>query len=210
MNYELRITNDSKMIGIAGPIAAGKNAVSDFFINKGFVEIDVDKIGHLALELQKEIIAKTFASEEKKHNVKILNDDGSVNRKNLAIIVFDSKKNLQMHESIMHPKMNELIEHEIAKNPESNYLINAAILHKFSVIKQCNFVLFVTANPFLRYKRAKSRNNIPFLQFFKTFLAQIEIYSKCKKLNADIYRVVNSKKREDLEEKLEKFYSTCL
>ncbi len=206
MNYELRITNDSRIIGVAGPIAAGKNAVTDFFVQRGFVEIDVDTIGHVALELQKDLIAKTFAEEEKKHTVKILNDDGSVNRRNLAKIVFATKSNLKKHESIMHPKMNELIEQIIAENPSAKYLINAAILHKFYVIKKCDVVLFVTANPFIRYKRAKMRNNIPFKQFFKTFLAQIEIYSKCKKLNADIYIVDNSKTQEYLVKKLEDFY----
>ncbi len=207
MNYELRITNDSRIIGVAGPIAAGKNAVANFFVQKGFIEIDVDKIGHVALELQKDLIAKTFVEEEKKQNVKILNADGSVNRRNLAKIVFDSKKNLQLHESIMHPKMNELIEQEIAKNPTVNFVINAAILHKFAVIKQCDSILFVTAGFFTRYKRAKNRSNIPFRQFFRTFLAQTEIYTKCKKLNADIYYVDNSKTYNDLEKKLANFYS---
>ena len=198
------------IVGIAGPIASGKNSATQFFVDRGFIEIDVDKMGHIALELQKNLIASTFANEEKLHNVKILNEDGSVNRRSLGKIVFATKENLRIHESLLHPKMNELIEQKIAENPESNYLINAAILHKFSIITHCDCVLFVTANPFLRYKRAKSRSNISFRQFFKTFLAQIEIYSKCKKLNADIYRVVNSKTKVNLEKKLKRFYSAYM
>lgn len=210
MNYELQIPNDRKIIGVAGPMAAGKNGATEFFVQKGFIEIDVDKMGHIALELQKEIIAKAFCEDEKKYNVKILNDDGSMNRRNLAKIVFATKKNLRKHESIMHPKMNELIEQKIAKSPNANYVINAAILHKFSIIKQCKPIFYITANPFIRYKRAKLRNNIPFKQFFKTFLSQIEIYPKCKSLNADIYTVDNSNKQEELEKRLTSLYFSCI
>ncbi len=202
MNSPRKNQTTRHIIGLAGPIAAGKDLVATFLHEKGFMIIDVDKLGHIAIESSKQEIQTLFSPIANTMNLSLFDSDGSINRKNLAKIVFSKKKLLQKHEALLHPKMNRLILNELNKNPTQSYVINAAILHKFSVIKDCNIVLFVSANPFLRYKRAKIRNNISKMQFFKTFLSQIEIYSKCKKLNADIYKVNNSTTHNTLKQRI--------
>ncbi len=197
------MSDSRKIIGLAGPMAAGKDVVANYLHKKGYSIIDVDKLGHIALENSKAEILSLFATIAKKMDLELVDSEGNINRRNLGKIVFSNKKNLRRHESILHPKMNDLIEQSLQENPTENFVINAAILHKFNIIKHCNTTLFVTANPFLRYKRAKKRSNISKMQFFKTFLSQIEIYPKCKKLNADIYRVDNSDTQEQLLEKID-------
>ncbi len=198
-----------KVIGLAGPMAAGKDVVAKHLHEKGYTIIDVDKLGHIALEDSKNEILSLFSPVAKKMKLDLVDTEGYLNRRNLGKIVFASKKNLRMHESIVHPKMNALIEKELENKPYNDFVINAAILHKFKAITLCNATLYVTANPFLRYKRAKTRNNISKMQFFKTFLSQIEIYPKCKKLNADIYRVDNSDTHELLLDKIDSILGSC-
>ncbi len=199
-----------KIIGLAGPIASGKNIVANFLQDKEFSIIDVDKLGHIALEESKGEILSLFGAIAQTRGLELLDENGNIHRRNLAKIVFSNKKNLKKHESVLHPKMNALIEQELSNHSSTNYVINAAILHKFSVIKQCDMIIFVTAKPFLRFKRAKKRSNISKMQFFKTFLSQIEIYSKCKKLNADIYRVDNSDTQELLVKKITQILDSCI
>ncbi len=200
---------ERKIIGLAGPIAAGKDVIAHYLKEQSFSEINVDKVGHIALDDSKDEVLSLFGQVAKQRNIDLLSKDGTLNRASLAKLVFENKKNLKSHEAILHPKMNEIIRKELQENPGKNYIINAAILHKFDVIKDCNMVIYITANPFLRYKRAKLRSNISKVQFFKTFLSQIEIYSKCKKLNADIYRVDNSETQERLIKKIERILSSC-
>ncbi len=198
-----------KIIGLAGPIAAGKDVISTYLKEHSYSEINVDKLGHIALESSKAEVLSLFGKIAKKKKIELISKDGTLNRSSLAKIIFENKENLNNHESILHPKMNALIKKELQENPSKNYVINAAILHKFDVIKDCYLVIYVTANPCIRYKRAKLRSNISKMQFFKTFLSQIEIYSKCKKLNADIYRVDNSETQERLLKNVEKILYSC-
>ncbi len=191
------------IIGLSGPIASGKDVVATFLNKQGYNIIDVDKIGHEALEKSKKDIIQLFNPIAKKKNIILLDKDNNLIRKNLGKIVFANKKNLLKHEALLHPKMNSLIEERVQSSSSEFNVINAAILHKFEIIKSCDIVLFITANPFIRFFRAKKRSNISLTQFFKTFLSQIEIYSKCKKLNADIYKVDNSSTSNVLYQKIE-------
>ncbi len=197
------MSDSRKIIGLAGPMAAGKDVVANYLLEKGYAIIDVDKLGHIALENSKKEILSLFSLKAKKMNLDLIDKKGNIIRKNLGKIVFANKKDLKKHESVLHPKMNALIEQAVQENPTQSFVINAAILHKFKIIKQCNIILYITANPFLRCKRAQKRSNISKMQFFKTFLSQIEIYPKCKKLNADIYRVDNSDMQEQLLQKID-------
>ncbi|MFI3257777.1 MAG: dephospho-CoA kinase [Spirochaetales bacterium] len=198
------------IIGVAGPMAAGKNLVTDILAKQGFSVIDADKLGHTVLEQSKEAILSQFEDQAAKKNLNLINPDGSIHRKNLGSIVFANKKNLARHEAVMHPKMNEYIENQIRMNPDTSYVINAAILHKFTVITQCNIVLFVTAPFFLRLNRAFKRTKSSKLHILKYFFAQFKIFDKCKKLNADIYKVNNSGTQECLETDIMSIVQTCI
>lgn len=193
-----------RIIGLAGPMAAGKDLAADILAQKGFTILDVDALGHIALENTKEKIISLFANEARTRNIRLTNEDGSINRHNLGIIVFANKQNLHAHEAIVHPQINHLIEYHLNSHPNTSYVINAAILYKFSIITQCDCVIFIDAPYLVRLKRVKKRNNMPIMHIFKRFFAQIKIFDKCKKLNADIYRVENSKTKKSLEHKIEK------
>jgi len=208
--FEEKMASERCIIGVAGPMAAGKNLVSDILSQKGFEVLDGDKLGHEVLESEKEKIITLFANEVRKHNISLISEDGSINRRNLALIVFANKKNLLAYEAIIHPKINQLIEQKLDSSPKTSYVINAAMLHKISVIKRCSCVLFIDAPFILRFKRVRKRNKMPLRQILQRFYVQLQIFDKCKKLNADIYRVDNSGTQEHLEQKIEKALNSCL
>ena len=94
-----------KIIGLTGPIAAGKDEVASILKRQGAVIIDVDKIAHTLYPVQSPIwgeLVKTFSS-------KILKRGGEINRKKLGEIVFADKKNLQLLNRIVHPMLKDAV-----------------------------------------------------------------------------------------------------
>ena len=90
-------------IGITGSIACGKSTVSDYLIAKGYTIIDADKLGHVALTSNdvKRKLAEKFSDEILENN--------EISREKLGKLVFGNDDNLKILNSIIHPKIKELI-----------------------------------------------------------------------------------------------------
>ena len=102
------------IIGLTGPVGAGKNAAAKILRRRGAYIIDVDQVAHTLYEPQSEVwreMVKALGS-------KILKRGGEINRKKLGEIVFSDKKRLQQLNSIVHPRLKD----EIVKIVESRTL----------------------------------------------------------------------------------------
>lgn len=190
MNTE-KMTDEKQIIfAVTGKMAAGKNHVSEILESEGFISVDADVLAHQAVELGKDKILQTFKDEAK--DISFLNENGEINRRELAKIVFVSSENLAKQEAIVHPIVDKLINDFIDANPHSNLVINATVLYKTPVINRCNAIIYVDAPFFVRLFRAKKRDNLPIIQILKRFFAQKNLFSKYNFLNTDIYRVNNN------------------
>ena len=190
------------IIGLTGPMASGKNLAAKILEKSGCVSVDADILAHQAIEKAKDKIILTFETEAKEKNISILKDDESINRRELAKIVFSSKENLKKQESIIHPIVNEMMEDFIQNNSEKTVILNATVLYKTPIIKKCDAIIFISSPWILRFFRTKKRDKIKNIQIFKRFLAQFNIFAKYKNLNADIYKVRNFGSEQKLEQKL--------
>ena len=141
------------IIGLTGPVGAGKNAAAKILRRRGAYIIDVDQVAHTLYEPQSEVwreMVKALGS-------KILKRGGEINRKKLGEIVFSDKKRLQQLNSIVHPRLKD----EIVKIVESRTLnvehriivINAAVLKEIGLIDFCDEVWVVMASRETRFKR---------------------------------------------------------
>jgi len=153
----------TRVIGLSGPIASGKDEVCKVLRRRGAFVIDADEIGHKLLAPQSDVwraLVKAFGS-------KILMTGGKVNRKKLGEIVFKEPKLLKKLNSIMHPRMREEIKSEI-RNPkfETNskferkskfktklIVINAAMLKEMGLIPLVDEVWVVMADKGKRISR---------------------------------------------------------
>ncbi|ABS60728.1 dephospho-CoA kinase [Fervidobacterium nodosum] len=129
------------IICVTGKIGTGKSTVSRFFENRGFVHINVDKLGHRAFEEMKEDILNAF---------------GTTDRKKVGEIVFRDKSKLSLLESILHPKMKELLMEEIKKYNGRNIVIEAAIKRRLK-INCCDIVITVVSTPNKIKERLRER-----------------------------------------------------
>lgn len=185
-------------------MAAGKNAVSDYLEQKGFLSIDADKVVHQILlekEFQEKVIS-TFENFAKSKNLELRNSDGTLNRRNLGALIFADKKLLALQESIILPEVDKKIVEFIDSNKDKNLIVNATVLYKIPCVKLCNAIIFVDAPILTRLKRAKKRDGIKTLQILQRFWNQRNLFSKYKKANADIYRIKNSDSLNNLQEKV--------
>lgn len=137
------------IVGLTGGYCSGKNQVATILAAHGYYCIDVDALGHQALELSKNELAKTFGS-------RIFDEYGGIDRKALGALVFSSKSLLEKHESIVHPTMLSLLDAELEKS--ERVCINAALLYKFPQVAKCTFIIEVTAPLELRLERARIRD----------------------------------------------------
>src|SRR3989338_4727039 len=98
-------TLNMRIIGLTGPIAAGKNEVVKILKRKGALIIEVDEIAHSFYQPQSSLwheLVKAFGS-------KILMRGGKINRSKLGEIVFADKEKLQQLNKLVHPLLKEQI-----------------------------------------------------------------------------------------------------
>ncbi|MFP3091296.1 dephospho-CoA kinase [Treponema sp. TIM-1] len=173
-----------RIIGLTGMYCAGKNYVARILEARGLPVLDVDKLGHQAIEMEKEAILQRFGSD-------ILGKDGAVDRRALGAKVFGSPGELAALEELVHPAANRLTEKWIAGMPEGPCVINAALLHRSVVFKRLDCIIIVQAPVLTRFLRARQRDRLPILPLIRRFKSQREFMSQYISQNADIYRVNN-------------------
>ncbi len=180
------------VLGLTGKYCSGKNMAGKVFTDRGWYELDVDRFGHDALVKMRNDIVKIFGQD-------ILYKDGSIDRKKLGSIVFNSRASLGHLESIIHPEMVDRCKQEIKDNKDKNILINAAILHHMGLNSLCDSVLWIESDLFIRIKRAMGRDKIPLLQILKRIYGQRKLDAKYWVEDVDIHIIQNMKTRSGLE-----------
>jgi dephospho-CoA kinase len=97
------------VIGLTGGILSGKSTVSGMLAEKGAVVIDADKIGHASYMPQTE----TWHELVHAFGERILMPNGDIDRQKLGDIVFADPQALAQLNTIVHPRMYEMMQEEI-------------------------------------------------------------------------------------------------
>lgn len=176
--------NDGRLLlGLTGLYCAGKNFVGKIFEENGFAVLDLDKLGHIALENRRNIIVKRFGND-------FLKPDGTVDRRALGAYVFSKPDKLAALGEIVHPEVNSLTLEWMKVHQDVHCVINAALLHKSCVFAMLDSVIFVRAPYIIRMIRAKRRDRLSWREIRQRFSSQqFDIY--CSVKNFDIYYIDN-------------------
>jgi dephospho-CoA kinase len=176
--------NRGKTIGLTGMYCAGKNHVASLLEERGFSTLDVDKLGHQAIEEERDAILRRFGPE-------VLGDGGRIDRKKLGALVFGKKNELAALEAIVHPAVNRLTEQWLLEQEGRRLAINAALLHKSSVFDRLDAVILVAAPWLARLIRARRRDRLPWAELLRRFYSQRDFISQYLRKNTDIYVIGN-------------------
>lgn len=149
------------LLGLTGGYCAGKNEVAATLAREGWMCIDVDKLGHEAVDLARDAIAKRFGSV-------VLGPEGRIDRKAVARIVFSDPAALADQEAIVHPTATRLMEERVAAaeaaareaGREPRTCVNAALLYRTALAARCDAILEVRAALLARIRRAMARDGL--------------------------------------------------
>lgn len=99
------------VVGLTGGILTGKSTISGMLAQRGAVIIDADKVGHEAYKPHTRVwqeLVDIFGR-------RILKQDGEIDRKRLAEIVFNDPQALARLNEIVHPQMHSMMREEIER-----------------------------------------------------------------------------------------------
>lgn len=171
---------NSHIIAVVGPMAAGKNYICNKLKEEGWAAVDADILVHDAIELVKDKILETFIPYAESQNIKLTNPDGTIDRKALGSLLFSFPELLAIQESIVYPIITKQIENFIDGHDKT--IINATVLYKTpELLARCEKIIFVTAPFFTRLRRARRRDHLPLTQLLRRFHAQRHLLREYKK-----------------------------
>ena len=187
-------------IGITGSIACGKSTVSDYLITKGYTIIDADKLGHVALTSDdvKRKLAEKFGDEILENN--------EISREKLGKLVFGNDDNLKILNSIIHPKIRELILKLQEEHKDENLVfLDIALLYEVNFADLVEIVAVVYVDEDVQLERLMTRNSLSKEEAIKRIESQM---SPREKAALGDFVINNSYSKEDtfqqIDEILEK------
>ena len=183
-------------IGITGSIACGKSTVSDYLLEKGYTIIDADKLGHVALTSND---VKRKLTEKFGDNIL---ENNEISREKLGRLVFGNDDNLKILNSIIHPKIKELILKLQKEHKDENLVfLDIALLYEANFVDLVEKVVVIYVDEKVQLERLMTRN---FLSMEEA-LMRIESQMKAKeKASLGDYVINNSYSKEDTFRQIDK------
>ena len=173
---------DKKIIGLCGGSGSGKGTVGKIFAENGYLVIDTDKVYRDLTDKSSQCLdalTQEFGAE-------ILNFDGSLNRKELAALVFSDKEKHTRLNEITHKFVLERVIEIINLSERCKYkgfIVDAPMLYESGFDKKCDFVVAVVSDIETRITRIIQRDNITRDSAIKRISAQIPDTDLVKKVD---------------------------
>lgn len=159
-----------KIIGITGQSGAGKGSVGKILSQHGYCVIDADEVYHSLLYKNSELcicLSEIFGKE--------ILQNGVVDRKKLANIVFSDKEKLNELNKITHAyvkkRINELTKERVTAGDKAVF-VDAPQLFEADMQYGCDHVVGVVADREIRSERISQRDGLSKNEIEKRFSNQ--------------------------------------
>lgn len=190
------------ILGLTGKYCSGKSIVSRILEERGCKTIDVDTLGHEALNKKQDTLVEVFGREILK--------DGKIDRKALGLRVFSDSHLSLLLEGIVHPFMVQRVKDLIQQySTEGNgcIVLNAALLHYMGIDLLCDDVLYVRTASLRRFRRARKRDRASVSMFLRRMSAQKHINPDLISCRGDVYIIENNSSLRRINNQLNEFFS---
>ena len=181
-----------KVIGITGGIACGKSTFTQYIKSKGFQVVDAD-----------EIVAKLFEDADVQN--RIMSTVGTLDRKKIRKIVFQSPVMRQNLEGILHPGVISVIESEINKhrsNPQAPLFVSIPLLFEKDLSSMFDMVVAIVCEDDTQIQRLTKRDQVD--ELLARHMIHSQLSNKEKADKADVV-INNDGTLEDFHESIEHF-----
>jgi dephospho-CoA kinase len=163
------------IIGVTGNLGTGKSTVAAMFARRGIKIIDADAITRDLLAPGKKCVkkvAKIFPDA-------ILNKS-SVNRSELAKIVFSHPRELQKLTDILYPEALKVVKSLISRyKHESFVVLDAPLLFESGWDKITDTTIVVKARRAQQLRRAREHSNLTYSDVMHRLKNQMPLKEKC-------------------------------
>lgn len=145
----------TKIIGLTGGIGSGKSTIAAYIAAQGIPVYIADDEARKIMELP-EIIHKVQEIFE----VNVI-ENGKLNRKKIADLVFSAPNLLKKLNEIIHPAVNKNFGIWLKNNEKYRYIVKeVAILFESGGYKKCDKIILVTAPEVVRIERVMGRDGV--------------------------------------------------
>lgn len=196
----------SKVIGLTGQTGAGKSTVREILSKQGAAVIDADTVAHDICDNNLDCLVQIA----EKFSCLVLNDQGKLNRKALARMVFTDRKKLLALDKIIFPYIEKEIRKKIAAleaEGKRTVVIDGATLIESGCDKWCWTVVSVIAGEKLRAQRVMRRDRLSKANAMSRIQSQ---YDDTYYTERSGFVVRNDGTLKELEEKTLLFYKMIL
>jgi dephospho-CoA kinase len=149
------------IIGLTGNIGSGKSTVARQLKNLGAIVIDTDRVAREIVEPGEPALKEIVQH----FGIKVLHEDGTLNRQALADIVFNDTISRKKLNNIMHPRILQKVEEAAARYRQNRgpkapaLVIEAPLLFETGLEKLVDEVWLVTVDMPVQVKRIMQRDN---------------------------------------------------
>jgi len=145
----------TRIIGLTGGIGSGKSTVANYIASKGIPVYIADEE---AKKIMERIDVKSSIQSLFKES--ILNADNTLNRNNIAELVFSNPDKLKQLNAIVHPAVKNHFINWMNEHNDASFIIKeVAILFETGGHSDCDKVILITAPEDVRIERAMKRDN---------------------------------------------------
>ncbi len=147
------------IIGLAGGSGSGKTTVSQLFSQYNVLPVNTDEIYHNLISSD----TPCLSSIVEEFGDRVLNDQGTIDRKALGAIVFADQEKLGRLNTIAHYYVLCAVRDIISAAEKQGYagvMVDAPLLFESGFDAECDVIVVVTATREQRIKRITERDRI--------------------------------------------------
>jgi len=198
------VSTSPPIIGLAGGIGAGKSTVARILAGMGCIVVNSDELGRAALRdpVIRDTLVEWWGEE-------VLDDDGAIDRRAVAAIVFTKADERRRLEALTHPWIEARSRDRFRAAPAETpaLVIDAPLLFEAGLEDECDAVVFVDAPRSLRLERLQENRGWDEAELHRREDSQLPL--DVKRNRAD-HVVCNDGELSDLEARLRTVLSTIV
>ncbi|MFD2671694.1 dephospho-CoA kinase [Marinicrinis sediminis] len=165
-------------IGLTGGIACGKSTVANMLVEGGAVLVDADQIAREVVLPGSSVLQEI----EARFGADILDEYGSLKRKELGKIVFQDDQARKALEDIMHPAIRALMKARMEEleqaDPNRLVVVDVPLLYESDLVHLFENVMVVYIPTTLQLKRLMDRDGLDEAAARQRLQAQMPIEEK--------------------------------
>jgi len=161
------------VLGIAGPIAAGKTTVMGFFAESEAECISADDVSRQIMQPGSPVLSAI----EREFGPAYFDAEGQLDRKALGRRVFSDPAALLRLNALTHPALRSAIEQRIESarrraNPPGMLIVEAAVMGEMGAVELLDGLVFVDAPDAVRVERLQRRDGVSWAEATSRVRAQ--------------------------------------